>query len=474
MAIDQLSELPQQFLWERDWDDAPAWQRAGISALRTVVLVVRDLIDGELNLRAMSLVYTTLLSMVPLLALSFSLLKGFGVQNRLDETLKTALEPLGEEKAAQLAESLIGFVNNMNVGVLGAVGLLFLVYTVISLTQKIESAFNYAWRISLPRSFGDRFTTFLSAITIGPLLVFAALAATGSAMNTELMSRLHEVVLIGSAMDLVAKLLPFALIIAAFSFLYATIPNTRVRIGAALTGGLVAGVMWEVLSFGFASYASGTSNYQLVYATFATAIFFMIWLYLNWLILLIGASIAFYRQYPELVATGLQEVHFNPAQTSRYALSILARVGRRFYASEPGYTLEVLAPEYRLPSHALSPCLRLLVDTGLLVTTDETERVYMPGVPFDTMTVDEVLSRVNRFQPSATYQPPKLVEAEIDAIDSALSESQARSLGGLTLKQLAFDAVSADAEDAVDVKDVEAVEILESDEPTGDDTADHV
>ncbi len=445
-VIDRLSELQQQFLWERDWRDSPAWQRGGINALRTMVMVVRDLTEGELNLRAMSLVYTTLLSIVPLLALSFSLLKGFGVQNRLDETLRTLFEPLGEEKAVQLTENLIGFVNNMNVGVLGAVGLLFLVYTVVSLTQKIESAFNYAWRIATPRTFGDRFTTFLSAITVGPLLVFAALAVTGSAMNTELMSRLHEVVLIGSVMDLVAKLLPFTLIIAAFTFLYATIPNTRVRFASALTGGVVAGLLWEMLSFGFASYASGTSNYQVIYATFATAIFFMIWLYLNWLILLVGASIAFYKQHQEIVATGLRQVDFNPAQTSRYSLSILARVGRRFYANEPGYTVEALAVEYGIPSHALLRCMTLLVDTGLLLTTDEGERVYVPGVPFDTMTVDEVLSRINRYQSTDTYEPPNFVEPEIDAIDQALSESRARSLGGLTLKQLTFDAVQPSVE----------------------------
>ena len=100
----------QHALWQRDWRKSPYWQRTGIRAVRMFVLIWRDLVAGDLSMRAMSLVYTTLLSIVPLLALSFSILKGFGVQNRLDQTLEAVLAPLGDEKAQELTESLIGFV----------------------------------------------------------------------------------------------------------------------------------------------------------------------------------------------------------------------------------------------------------------------------------------------------------------------------------------------------------------------------
>jgi membrane protein len=437
-VIGRLQELEQTYLWQTDYRKAPAWQRVGITWLRTLVLLIRDLVQGDLNLRAMSLVYTTLLSMVPLIALSFSILKGFGVQNELDETLNAALAPLGVEKAAEITENLIGFVNNMNVGVLGAVGLGFLLFTVVSLMQKIEGAFNSVWRVRKSRTFGERFTTFLSAITVGPLLIFAAMAITGSVMSTTLMTQLESVPLIGEVIDLIARLVPFALVIGAFTFLYASIPNTSVRITAALTGGVVAGVLWELLSFGFAAYAAGTSNYQLIYATFATAIFFMIWLYLNWVILLIGASIAFYRQHPEVVLTGLKEVHFSTTLTNDYTLSLLARVGRRFYAKEPGYTLEELAAEYSTPSHVLEHCLDLLVEVGVLKTTQEDVSRYVPGVPFDATTVVEILEKVEDHLPENTYSPPRIAESDVTAIDQAMLETRAKTLAGLTLKQLAL------------------------------------
>jgi len=437
-VLEMLRELEQRYLWERDWRAAPRWQRTLISIARTAVLVLRDILGGELTLRAMSLVYTTLLSLVPLLALSFSILKGFGVQNQLDETLRGALAPLGEDKAVELTENLISFVNNMNVGVLGAVGLVFLVYTVVSLMQKIESAFNYAWRIRTPRTFGERFTTFLSAITVGPLLIFAAIAATGSLMSTTVMGQVQEIPGVGPLIEMIARLVPFAFVIAAFTFLYAFIPNTRVRLLSALVGGTVAGILWELLSFGFASYAAGTSNYQLIYATFATAIFFMIWLYLNWMILLIGASIGFYHQHPGIVASGLRDVYFSRQQNIRYSLSILARIGQRHYdASSAPYSLEELATSYQMPLHALQRCVARLVELRILAITDGPRAEYVPALPFDTTTVADVLDRLDAYQPEDTYSPPKISEPEIDAIEKASSTARNEALGGLTLKQLA-------------------------------------
>lgn len=441
--LENLKDLQDRYLWEHDYREAPLWQRALVSAARIIVLLIRDIAGGDLTLRSMSLVYTTLLSIVPLLALSFSILKGFGVQNQLDETLRSAFAPLGEEKSLELTENLIGFVNNMNVGVLGAVGLLFLIYTVVSLMQKIEGAFNHVWRIRTPRTFGERFTTFLSAVTIGPLLIFAAIAATGSMMNTSLMDQLQEIPVVGSAIKLIARVLPFALVISAFTFLYVFIPNTRVRMSAALVGGVVAGIMWELLSFGFAAYAAGTSNYQLIYATFATAIFFMVWLYLNWLILLVGASIAFYKQHPAIVASGLRAVHFNPLLNSSYALSVLAKIGARLYRNERGYTREELADSYDIARHVLEHCLGQLVALGILAETDDPTPVYVPAVPFDTTTVVEVLRRVETYQPADTFSPPPITEPQVTAIEQARGAALEHALAGLTLKQMAMNEVSA-------------------------------
>jgi membrane protein len=176
----------------------------------------------------------------------------------------------------------------------------------------------------------------------------------------------------------------------------------------------------------------------LVYATFATALFFMIWLYLNWLILLIGASIAFYQQHPEIVATGLRKVHFSPALTAGYVLSMLARVGRRFYAKTEPYTLVELSRMYRIPSHALESRLMMLVELRILAETDDSEPRFIPAVPLDGTTVVDVLQKIDTFQPAQTYELPLIAEPNILAIDEAIDQARLKALSGLTLKQLAL------------------------------------
>lgn len=146
---------------------------------RVAIVLVRDLAQGQLTLRSMGLVYTTLLSIVPLLAISFSVLKAFGVYNQIRPALLTFLEPLGD-KGVEVTARIVQFIENVNVGVLGSAGLALLVYTAVSLMQKIEEAFNFIWHVGSQRGIGARFSRYLSAMLIGPVLVFSAIGITAA------------------------------------------------------------------------------------------------------------------------------------------------------------------------------------------------------------------------------------------------------------------------------------------------------
>jgi len=148
--FDRLHRYLAREIWLRDtyrmlWVEA-LW----IRTLRLAWALGRDMLDGQLTMRAMGLVYTTLLSLVPLLAVSFSLLKAFGVHNKLEYTLFRLLEPLGE-RGAEFAVRIVEFVDQVKVGLLGGVGLLILFFTVISLVQKVEKALNTTWRVHRSR-----------------------------------------------------------------------------------------------------------------------------------------------------------------------------------------------------------------------------------------------------------------------------------------------------------------------------------
>lgn len=274
----QLKERVTNALWSVDLAGLPAWERLLVRAMRIAYVVVRDLADGQLTLRAMSLVYTTLLSLVPLLAVSFSVLKAFGVHNQIEPLLLNLLAPLGE-KGLEITRRIIQFVENVKAGVLGSLGLALLIYTVVSLIQKVERAFNFTWHVTHERPFSQRFSDYLSVIVIGPVLVFAALGITASVMSTSVVRRLSAIQPFGCLLAFGGRVIPYLLVIAAFAFIYVFVPNTRVRARSALAGAVVAGVLWETTGWVFASFIAGSARYTVIYSTFAGLILFMIWLY---------------------------------------------------------------------------------------------------------------------------------------------------------------------------------------------------
>ncbi len=284
-------------LWHTDANQLPKWRGLALRATRIAYALVRDMREGQLTLRAISLVYTTILSLVPLLAISFSILKGFGVHNQVEPMLLNLLAPLGN-KGVEITERIVGFVDNVKVGVLGSLGFVLLFYTVVSLMQKIERAFNYVWQIKSERSMGQRFRDYISVLVVGPSLVFASVGITASVMPPSAVEALSAIEPFSTLVELVGRILPYMMIMAAFAFMYMFIPNTRVQLRPALIGGLVAGLLWNSVGWAFASFVVSSAKHTAIYSTFATLVFFLIWLYLGWLILLIGSNIAFYVQYP--------------------------------------------------------------------------------------------------------------------------------------------------------------------------------
>jgi membrane protein len=382
--------------WHRLTVDAPGVEAPDqrpwyIIALRTVIALARDLVRGDLTLWAMSLVYTTLLSLVPLLAISFSILKGFGVHNQIEPMLYELLAPLGE-KSVEITERIIGFVENVKVGVLGSLGFALLFYTVISLMQKIERAFNRAWRVGRERSLGQRFRDYLSVLVIGPVAMFTAVGVSATVMNASVVESLAAIEPLGDIIKVAGRLVPFAMIVGVFTFMYAFIPNTQVRIRPALAGGLVSGVLWYSIGWIFAAFVVGAGKYTAIYSTFATLILFMIWLYLGWLILLIGSSIAFYVQNPKYALGQTSRNGLVQRDRETIGLAIMALVAERFYRQGPAWSLASLAAMLRIRSDQIDNVVSDLEGSGLLKATADQPPGFLPGRPMEETSVAHVLT----------------------------------------------------------------------------------
>ncbi len=432
-----LKQLFDRHVWQVDLDTLPRGQASLIYAARLGYAVIRDLADGQLTLRAMSLVYTTLLSLVPLLAVSFALLKGFGVHSELEPLLLNFFAPLGE-KGHEIASRILGFVENVNAGVLGTASLALLLFTVISLLQKIEAAFNFTWRVKSLRPMAQRFSDYLSVLLVGPFLVFTALGITASVFASHFFQALITTSVFGPAIKLGLRLLPYLLIIGAFTFVYVFVPNTRVKVRSALVGALISGALWETTGWVFASFLVNSAKYAAIYSAFATLILFMIWLYLCWIILLVGASIAFYHQHPEHLATPRRELRLSARMKERLALLFMYHVGRHYYEGRPPWTLEALTKKLRVPMEIIDGIAQSLMEAGLLVTTSERPHAFLPCRPLDAVGLGEVLEAI-RAQDEGPYLRPERLprEAPVDSLVGELQHAQKKALEGRTVKDLA-------------------------------------
>jgi membrane protein len=425
-------------VWEVELSSLPWWKVLLIRVLRVFYVVIRDLLEGQLTLRAMSLVYTTLLAMVPLLAVSFSVLKGFGVHNQIEPLLLNFLRPLGE-RGVEVTSRIIGFVDSVKAGILGSIGFALLIYTVISLIQKIERACNDTWHVNRSRPLSQKFSDYLSVILIGPVLVFSALGITASVMSTAVVQKMVAIKVFGSLMELATKLVPYLLVIAAFTFVYIFVPNTRVRFRSALTGGLVAGVLWETSGWAFASFVVKSAKYTAIYSGFAILIMFMIWLYLSWLIVLVGASVAYYHQHPESVTSYRRELRLSNRMQEKLALLVMFLVGNNYYDNLPALTLEEFAQSLNVPMEALEPIMEALEGYGLLSQTANEPPTYLPARPLDTAELKDVLDAVRGANEIVDLKPQsESAELAVDQLVDHLDQAMAGALQGSTLKDLAL------------------------------------
>ena len=429
---DLLKKQLNQMLWERE--PATRWEALGLVIARHGAVLTRDLVDGQLSMRAMSMVYTTLLSLVPILALGFSLLKALGVHNSLEPVLINLLAPLGPQ-ADELVANVIGFVENIKVGVLGSLGVGLLLYAALSMIQKVEGSFNFIWRIEKSRGIGQRFGEYLSVLTVGPLLVFLAMGITASVMNSTLIARLGEIEPFGMLIAVAGRLLPYLLIIGLFTFMYAFMPNTRVKLKAAACGGLLAGILWQSASLAFASFASGATNYNAIYSGFAIVIFLLIWLYLGWLILLLGCQLAFYVQHPEHLSPEKHAPYLDGRSAEYLGLALMAEISERFITGQPPLDADELSRVLHAPPDHVDRLIEILLHHQLLAVTDGDRSCLLPRRDPDSLSVGELwkLIRSGYAPVGRPRTPDRISRAARSLVEGA--EIQFSEAHDLSLKQ---------------------------------------
>ncbi len=400
--------------------------------LRNAYAVLRDIVSGQLTLRAMSLVFTTLLSVVPLIAFSFSVLKGLGAHKQLETYLYTILEPLGD-KGVQITDNVMRIVHSVNGSVLGGIGLAFFVFTAVSMVQKVEESFNYVWYVTKPRSFARRFTEYMLVLLIGPVVIVIALGAIAAVGNESIVIWFSNNSVFGPLFSATSKLTPYLLVTSVFAFLYWYMPNTKVNFSSALVGGLSGGFMWATLGMVFAAFIANSARTQAIYASFAIAITTLLWLYLNWLILLVGSQIAFYFQNPAYLKLGRREPRLSNAMRERVALNVMFLVGKEFRNPDQGVNLERLSATLRIPSITLATITTGLEAKGLLTSNEKEE--LLPGRDLTRISLSDILAVVRQEGETGSHKDPQWDDL-VESLCSNLDDAVAAAIGRMTLADM--------------------------------------
>ncbi len=435
-----LTQRFDQLIWGDVLEKHGAPGRIAATCLRYIYAVARDFFSGQLTLRAMGLVYSTLLSIIPLLAFSFSVLKGMGVHRTYEEWVFNFVEPLGD-KGTEIAENVLLLVNNVNGRVLGSIGLAFFIYTAIAMVQKTEESFNYVWYVTKRDNFAQRFMEYVFVLLIPPIVMVMALGMLTSLQNESIVQWLLSNQIVGPLFVQLGKLTPYAMIVGVFTFLYMFMPNTRVNFSAAFVGGISAGVMWASLSATFAAYNVKSSARLAVYAGFAIPIAGLIWLYLNWLVLLIGAQLAFYYQNPAYLRIGRRDPRLSNSMRERLALNIMYLVGSAFRDSSRTIDLQGVADELGIPTLAIEPIARKLEAGGLLILTDKEE--LQPGHDINRIKLNDILDVVRGRGQTGSYKEPQWTGI-VDSIGGRLDNAVSDAVNNETLADL-LDRAARDA-----------------------------
>jgi membrane protein len=428
------SKVFDEFL-DAEQSELNRYKRAVHLTLKIGVMVGRDFVQNLVKLQAMALAFKTLLSLAPLLAVVFSLLKAFGVHNRMEPALAEALAPLGE-KGEEITKYLIGFVDKMSASALGTVGFVTLFITVLSLMGTIEEAFNHIWRVKSPRKLARRFSDYLSAILVGPVLVFAAVTITATLQNNSIVHALSSLQAFGVIILFLLHLIPYLTLWGAFTFVYMFIPNTRVKLRSAVVGGVVAAVLWQSVGWWFAVFVASSTHYYAIYSSFAVLLLFLLWLHFGWVIVLLGAQVSYAHQHIHFFEGERGLLTQSPAGRERLGLQMLLLVGRNFYHGLDPLSVAELANHLRMPAGVVKEFMEMFVQAKLVLPLAD-EETFVLGRDPETIKIKDVLDCIRNSGKTIKPQNEKSQAAdELSELLVKIDQSIAKVLEGKNLQTL--------------------------------------
>lgn len=410
-------------IWRIRRKDLPRPRSFVIRLLRIILLTFRGLAEDRCQLRASSLTFYSLLSIVPVLAMIFGIAKGFGFEKNLREILLERLA--GQEQVAiRVIDFSHALLDNVKGGLVAGIGILVLFYTIIKILSHIENAFNDIWGIKKPRSVGRKITDYLSMILICPVLFLMSSGATiiiasGVRQVTQRIALLEA---LGPFISLLLNFLPYCVMWILFTFVYMFMPNTRVRFTSALLAGIIAGTAYHLFQWIYILFQVNVTRYNAIYGSFAALPLFFIWLQVSWLIVLFGAEVSFAHQNVDSYEFEQDSDNASQAFRTLLSLRIVQLIVKNFSNGAPPWTALQISHHLEIPIRLVNQLLYELVDAGILSEScpdGDRDKGYQPARDPDSLTIKAVLDALDRRGNDAI---PVAYSEEMERLSRSLGE----------------------------------------------------
>lgn len=398
-VLEQLKRL-NHIIWHTPLAEISRGKTFLVKQLRIIVLAARGFSNDKVQLRASALTFYSLLSIIPVVAIAFAIAKGFS----LDQNLEQLITDKFQANQALLKEILMIARNALEEtrgGYIAGVGMIILLWSVMSLLEHIESSFNHIWQIRSSRPWHRKFTDYLTIMLIAPVFIILSSSITVF-VSTELGDFMTQAPILNFFKPLISfliRFIPFFLSWVTLTILYIIMPNARVKFVPAVISGVIAGTILQVLFWLYIDLQFGIGKLSAIYGSFAAVPLFIIWLQSSWIIVLLGAELSFANQNISRYEFESEALNISNYQKRALVLMIMHMIIRNFAVGEKPISSESIAKSLKIPVRLSRDILQDLNSVNLVSIIHENEqkeRLYQPALDINRLTVSYVFSCLDK------------------------------------------------------------------------------
>ena len=366
--------------------------------IKTIYVTIKQFVDDRIAAKASALTYSTLLAIVPMLAILFAIARGFGF-DKLMETQLFANFGGQTETTEAILTFVDSYLEHAEGGIFIGVGLAMLLWTVLNLINNIEVTFNHIWQVKKSRNMYRKITDYFSMFLLMPILIVFSSGVT--LFMSTVFAKMEDYILLGSLSKFLIKLIPFAITWLMFTGLYVFMPNTNVRFKHALPAGILAGTIYQFFQFFYISGQIWVSKYNAIYGSFAALPLFLLWLQTSWTICLFGVQLTYTSQNIRFFSFDRDTRNVSRRYRDFISLLIMSLICKRFEQQDKPYTADEISSKHRIPirlvNRTLSELQEIKMIHEVLTGEKEPEIGYQPSIDLSQLSVGLLLERIDQF-----------------------------------------------------------------------------